>query len=173
MLAAMKAGKQNMAATLAKLSKAGLIDPKMLKLCEKAGACNSQGLMAFLKENAGCMGTECALSAFCRTPGSGGVSRGRGDAPMTWTDSSSEQNVAFKEEALPPASLQALKDSIQAGITMAAPPTEQQNGQSGDGTLDSAAGGSGEAHTQQLLPRHRGVVKRYFERQQDDQATSP
>jgi hypothetical protein len=163
---ALKEGKFEITKDMAGLCKAGLIDPNNLKICLSPNAGDSQGLVAFLKANAGSMGMKDAFNAYCSNPGSGGVSRGRGDAPMTWGDESSKEGAKFKEQVLPPASMQALRESMKMGVSTAAPTVEQSGETSTGGALESAAAGSGEAVTEKILPRHRGVVKRYFEREE-------
>jgi hypothetical protein len=72
--------------------------------------------------------------------------------------------MKFKEEALPPAELEALKGSRLAGLSREAPTVEKGGTPSKSGALQGAAAGTGSAHTQVVLPRHRGAVERYFER---------
>jgi hypothetical protein len=165
LLKALKENKANISNCLARLCKAELVDLDTLKLCEKLGTCNSQGLIAFLNENADRMGVCDAVSLYCQYPGRGGISRGRGDAPMTWTDGSTEEGATFKEQVLPPASLAALKESMMLGVSVGAPSVEKNLPSSGPGVLNSATAGSGEAFKHTILPRHKGAVKRYFERQ--------
>lgn len=164
LLKALNENKANMSDCLAKLCSAGLVNPEMLKLCNKLGECNSKELMAFLNENANSMGMCDAVSLYCQCPGKGGIDRGRGDAPMTWTDGSDEQGASFKEEVLPPASLEALKESLTLGVSFGAPSVDKNSQSSSADALNSATAGSGEALTHTILPRHKGVVKRYFER---------
>jgi hypothetical protein len=164
LLQALKSSKADISNCLKRLCDAELIDVGTLKLCEKLGRCNSEGLIAFLNENASCMGMCDALSAHCQCPGKGGITRGRADAPMTWTDGSTEQDAAFKEQVLPPASLEALKESLMVGVSADAPLVEESSETSGAGVLESAAAGSGEAFTHTILPRHKGAVRRYFDR---------
>lgn len=165
LLKALKENKGKLASSLANLRKCRLVDAETLRLCEKLGTCNSSGLVAFLNENARSAGMCDAVLLYCMNPGRGGIDRGRGDAPMTWTDGSDEENVTFKEQVLPPASLAALKDSMVFGLSVGAPSVEENLPTSGTGALDSATAGSGEAFSHTILPRHRGAVKRYFERE--------
>jgi gas vesicle protein len=155
---ALKQHKGDISKRLGKLRDAGLIDLKRLKQCEKAGQCDSEGLAEFLKENAGNM----TVTEMMNSWGRGGVDRGRGDAPMTWTDRSSERGAKFKEQVLP-SSLAGLKDSELVGRSTGAPGIEK-NGPQQAGALKGAAAGGGSAFTQTVLPRHRGAVNRYFER---------
>ena len=97
--------------------------------------------------------------------GKGGVDRGRGDAAMTWTDGSSEKDARFKEKVLPPSSVAGLNDSQLVGLSASAP-TADTSGVAAHGALNSAASGGGSAYTQTILPRHRGAVRRYFDRPQ-------
>ena len=143
---------------MGRLREAGLIDLKTLKLVEKAGECDSGGLAQFLKENAGDM----TVTEMLKSWGRGGVDRGRGDAPMTWTDRSSEHGAKFKEQVLP-SSLADLKDSELIGRSAGAPGIEK-NGPQQSGALKGAAIGGGSAFTQTVLPRHRSAVNKYFER---------
>lgn len=155
---ALKQHKGEFSKRLGKLRDAGLIDLKTLKQVEKAGQCDSAGLAEFLKENAGNM----TVTEMMNSWGRGGVDRGRGDAPMTWTDRSSERGAKFKEQVLP-SSLADLKDSELIGRSTGAPGVEK-NGAQQAGALKGAAAGGGSAFTQTVLPRHRGAVNRYFER---------
>ncbi|MBN2021130.1 MAG: hypothetical protein JW749_13005 [Sedimentisphaerales bacterium] len=168
-LSALKEFKGDISQATDKLCKAGLIDPNALQVCNQLADANAAGLIAFLKENADKMGMSEAISAYCSSPGSGGVSRGRGDAPMTWADESSKEGAVFKERVLPPAAMQALRDSIKMGFSPVAPSVEQgiEKPVAG-GVLDEAPAGSGEAFKQKIMPRHRSVVQRYFEREKQD-----
>ncbi len=98
-------------------------------------------------------------------PGRGGLNRGRGDAPMTWKDPSSEEGSKFEEQTLPPASLAAIRDSQVVGASVGAPTLDDGGGASSGGALAGAAAGGGSANTQVILPEHRGSVQRYFERE--------
>jgi hypothetical protein len=165
---ALRGGKEDLARMLEKLSEARLIDPELLKACEKAGQCDGAALTKLLKEASGKM-TIGEMMAKCRgktdkdRPGRGGLTEGPGAAELTWGDKSSAEGVKFKEEALPPAAVKALKESRLAGLGKEAPPDEK-GGPSQPGALGQAAAGGGSANTQVILPRHRPAVERYFER---------
>jgi DNA-binding transcriptional ArsR family regulator len=160
--AALGKSKGKLSERLAKLRDAGLIDLKTLKQCENAGKCDSAGLAAFLAENAGDTSVADLVGAWS-APGRGGVSRGRGDAPMTWSDGTSERGAKFKEQVLSPSVLAGLKDSQLVGRSVGAPSVEK-TGAARSGALSGASSGGGSAFTQSVLPRHKGAVKRYFER---------
>jgi predicted transcriptional regulator len=163
---AQAAGKHKSAlnSKLSKLAKSGAINPNALKGGAKGNKRDNAGLAQFLKENAQKMSVEEAVAGWCENPGKGTPSRGRADAAMTWTDGSSEKNAKFKEKILPPASVAGLNESELVGMSAAAP-TVDQTAVAAHGALNRAATGGGSAHTQTVLPRHKGAVKRYFERQ--------
>jgi predicted transcriptional regulator len=146
---------------LSKLARSGVIDPKSLKSGAQGDRLDNSGLAKFLKENAGKISVDEATLQW--RAGKGGLDRGRADAAMTWTDGSSEKGAKFKEKVLPPSSLAGLKDSQLVGLSATAPQVAT-DGVAAHGALNSAASGGGSAYTQTILPRHRGAVKRYFER---------
>jgi hypothetical protein len=165
LMAGLKDGKSELAKKLAKLAKEGLIDLEQLELCEKAGECDTEGLADFLKESGV---SDELLDAFAELdmPGRGGVTRGPGAASMLWKDPSTEEGVKFKEEVLPPSSLESLKDSVRAGLSAGAPQKGKgSKDTASSGALDGAASGGGSASTQVVLPRHRQAVERYFDRE--------
>ncbi len=149
---------------LSKLNQAGMIDSKSLKSGAQANRRDNSGLAQFLKENAERMSVEDAVGEWCENPGRGGITRGRADAAMTWTDGSSEKDAKFKEKQLPPSAVAGLKDSELVGLSASAPTVETNV--AAHGALNNAAKGGGSAYTQTVLPRHKGAVKRYFERVQ-------
>jgi hypothetical protein len=146
-----------------RLGQFGRINPNSLKGGAQANRRDNSGLARFLKENAEKMSVDEATLQWCT--GKGGVDRGRGDAAMTWTDGSSEKDARFKEKVLPPSSVAGLNDSQLVGLSASAP-TAETSGVAAHGALNSAASGGGSAYTQTILPRHRGAVKRYFDRPQ-------
>jgi hypothetical protein len=169
-----KALSQSKAALNQKLSKLaqsgqlGRINPNSLKGGAQANRRDNSGLAKFLKENAEKMSIDEATLQWCDgrgDRGSGEVARGPGAAAMTWTDGSSEKGARFKEKVLPPSSVAGLNDSRIVGLSASAP-TASTNGAAAHGALNSSASGGGSAYTQTILPRHKGAVKRYFDRPQ-------
>ncbi len=163
---ALSQGRSALNQKLSKLGQSGQsrrINPNSLKGGAQANRRDNSGLARFLKENAEKMSVDEATLQWCA--GRGGVDRGRGDAAMTWTDGSSEKDARFKETVLPPSSVAGLKDSQLVGLSASAP-TADKSGVAAHGALNSAASGGGSAYTQTILPRHRGAVKRYFDRPQ-------
>jgi hypothetical protein len=169
---ALRGSRQDLGKMLEKLSEARLIDPELLKACEKAGMCDGKCLADLLKGD-GKMGVK-EMVGKCQGPGKdklksgrpgrGGTTEGPAASELTWGEKTSEEGVKFKEEALPPAAVKALKDSRLAGLGKQSPPEEKAGGPSLPGALGQAAAGGGSANTQILLPEHRATVGRYFER---------
>lgn len=160
---ALSQGKSSLKEKLSKLSQSGMINPNSLKGGAQANRRDNSGLARFLKENAEKISVEEATLQWCE--GKGGVDRGRGDAAMTWTDGSSEKDAKFKEKVLPPSSVAGLNDSQLVGLSASAPAADP-SGVAAHGALNNTASGGGSAHTQTILPRHRGAVRRYFDRPQ-------
>jgi hypothetical protein len=157
-----KALNQNRSASdrrLSKLNQKRLIDSKPGATAERR---DNSGLARFLQENAQRMSVEDAVAAWCERPGKGGITHGGVDAAMTWTDGTSEKNAKFKEKELPPSAFIGLKDSQLIGLS-ASEPTVQETVVAHGALIDAAKGG-GSAHTATILPRHKGAVKRYFDR---------
>ena len=89
------------------------------------------------------------------------MTRGRGDAPITWGDESDAANTKFKEVVLPPGSLDEQSQETVA-VTPAAPEvapaeTAPRNARR---LIDPASGK--ETWNRKLRPRHRKVVRKYF-----------
>lgn len=95
-------------------------------------------------------------------PGRGGVSRGRGDAELTWGQESDEQGIKFQAVVLPPGFAEDPQADVQ-GVRLTAPqvdpaaPSERAAARS----FDPATGR--ETWDRSLRPRHKGVVKQYFQ----------
>jgi len=174
----LRLSKDELAELLKRLNEGELIDIETLDLNAELGECDADGLARFLAENPGNMSVGELVDLWNGgllggegpgqdngdgLPGRGGVSRGRADASMTWGDESSDEGAKFKEIVLPPAAVGKIKESIVAGVSKGAP-TIETGGPSEPGALSGAATGSGSAHTHTVLPRHRGAVRRYFER---------
>lgn len=151
--------KGEIARRLGKLREANLINLGTMKKCEGTGDVDADGLAAFLAEN----GENMSVAEIMGLWGKGGVDRGRGDAPMTWTEGTSEQGAKFKEHVIPPSAIAGFKDSQLVGRSAGAPSIEK-GGAAKSGALGGASAGGGSAFTHTILPRHKGAVKSYFER---------
>lgn len=162
LLRSIQFNKDRLGQVTGKLAKLKLIDAKQLAACKKAGECpNSNALAAFLCESGGECDSFCLLAAsYCR----GGVTRGRGDAPMTWTDPSAEAGAKFQEEVLPPSAR--LSDAQLVGVSRAAPDLSGEDVVVEHGALANAPARGGSAHSQTVLPRHQTTVRRFFAREE-------
>jgi hypothetical protein len=180
---ALRGSKQDLERALEKLSEARLIDSEMLRAAQKAGEWDRAALAALLKGEGGKLAVAEMLAAARGkgdqpgpgkegpgkgkvkggSPGKGGLTEGPGAAELTFGDKKSEAAARFKEQALPPAALRALKESRLAGLDKEAPKAGKAEA-SRPGALGQAAAGGGSANTQVILPRHRAVVERYFTR---------
>lgn len=159
LLSAIQFNKADLSRTLTNLANLKLIDPKMLGQCQNVGTCpNPDALAAFLCNSTNACDFAGLAMSYCR----GGLTRGRGDAPMTWKDETAEQGVKFKEEALPPSVV--LSDAQLVGVTRAAPQLSNEEVAAGHGALASASAGGGAAHSRVVLPRHKQTVQRFFKR---------
>jgi hypothetical protein len=161
LLKAIQSGKGRMGQALTNLAELKLIDAALLGKC--AGACqggDTNGLAAFLSE---CESTN-ASAGLKLSYGRGGRDRGRGDAPMTWSEGTSEEDARFKAEALPRNAASLSQAAPLVGISRTAPQLTDAQESIAAGVLNPAARGGGSAQSQQVLPRHKPAVERYFKR---------
>lgn len=160
--AAAKSGKDALAKSAKNLHNAKLIDADQLKACE-GGKPDPDGLAKYLAKNAGKKGLKDGLREV--QEGNGGVNDdGPGDTPLNFGDRSTADGTKFKEEALPPSELAALKESQLTGVGKAAPKRDPNAAPPQAGGLTGAAAGGGSANAAPVLPQHRGAVGRYFDR---------
>lgn len=157
-LAEAKAGRLD---KLRKLAQKGLVDPKALKDAEARAGQGRPSLSKFLAQNPPERPAGEPVSGPGPRPGTGDVTRGRGDAPMTWKDETPEAGARFREQALPPGSL---GESQLVGLSAAAPEPARRTAPAA-GAL-GASGAGAQAYVAPVLPRHRGAVRRYFERKE-------
>ena len=153
--------------TLRQLAEAGMIDGMPPEDMPPAGGEGQdvEGLIDFLEENEGDGSIAELVEAWQRQgPGRGGVTRGRGDAEMTWSDGTSADGAKFKPKVLPPAAVASLKKSLLAGVSAGSPGKGGPRTADAGGALSGATKGGGSAHAHAILPRHRRAVRRYFDR---------
>jgi len=166
---------EEMSRTLDELAEAGMIEGMPQEGppsqgaegqgAEGQGGEGQGGLMDFIEGNQGGGSIEELVEAWRRTgPGRGAVDRGRGDAAMTWSKGTDADGAKFKPQALSPAAVAALKESKLTGVSLGRPTEATKRSDDGSGALSGAAAGGGSAHTHVILPRHRGTVRRYFDR---------
>lgn len=124
----------------------------------KLGQCQGQCTMCGQQ----CEGGLCAHCAGGQIPGRGGVSRGRADAELTWGEEADEQGVKFKEIVLPEGYLEQPHDEV-LGIKLTAPREEEVGTAARGAARDVDAATGRESVTRKLRPRHKDVVKQFFD----------
>ncbi|VTR94997.1 Uncharacterized protein (Fragment) OS=uncultured bacterium GN=ACD_39C01427G0001 PE=4 SV=1 [Gemmata massiliana] len=158
--AAAKSGKGSISKMGKKLYNAKLIDADQLKACE-GGQCDSDALAKYLVKN-----KKTSLKEGLKDQeGNGGLGDdGPGNTALNFGDRANEDGTKFKEEALPPSELSALKESQLSGVSKLPPKRDTNAGAPQSGGLTGAAVGGGSANAAPVLPQHRGAVGRYFDR---------
>ncbi len=160
----LKSLRMKMAAKLKRLQASGMTTAQLGDVSSSSAAKpEDSGLKAFLKANAENL-TMADISALCQNPGRGGVDRGRGDAIMTWKAPTSDKGARFRDVTTPLAGVAGIEESQPLGVTLAAPPPDQALPLIKSGALNEAAAGGGSALIHQVRPRHKGAVRRYFNR---------
>ena len=172
----LKKNEAEIAEGLKQLADAGLLDAGAVKKAENMGqnaAEAAKELSEFLKNAGDGIPMEQRLDEWgkcaggvCDGEGDGEITRGGGRAPLDLSNKANDDGTAFTPETLPPAQLEALKKSRLVGTSAAAPTLTKEDGASSGGQLGNAASGGGSASKHAVLPRHQGVVKRYFDREQ-------
>ncbi len=148
LLSAIQFNKINLGKAMTNLANLRLIDAKLLSQCQNAGQCNNtNALAAFLSTCTNA--SQCNLASLCY--GRGGPGGGGGTGPMTWQEKSSEDNLKFKEDVLPPSAR--LSDAQFVGVSRAAPDLSGEEVVASHGALASAQGSGGGANAQVILPR--------------------
>ena len=121
---------------------------KYLKQCEGSGECSGDSLMALLVK--------------CKTPGSGGVSRGPGAAALSWVTEAELDGARFTGESVE--GQVDPTDSITLATLPRAPGPDDEGTASAGGALQDLGPASASGRSAVVLPRHRDVVRRYFDR---------
>lgn len=82
-----------------------------------------------------------------------------------FTKEADEEGAEFKAKFLPPADLEAFRNSQKIGASISAPDVSEESeaNRSTGGVLENT-GGTGTAHRNVVYPQHRGTVSRYFEK---------
>ena len=95
-------------------------------------------------------------------PGNGGISRGRGDAPMTWQDRElNKDDVKFKALTLPADAVNSLKKSKLLGVSYGEAKV-QPDAEISTGHLSGVTVKGTKTNRFILMPKHRTVIKKYF-----------
>lgn len=151
----------------AALAKKGLLDGKALaKLGELAKLDDFEPTEHVCDENCGtkpggkCQGLGRGWLLEGAGAGRGGVSRGRGDAEMTWGEETPGETDRFAAKTLPDARYADPENSGIIGLGAAAPPVDPQAEAAGSGAIEGSGGQS--AWRRRLAPHHRDAVKTWF-----------
>lgn len=153
--------KNDMVRKLAQLSESRMADGKTCENASEKAKQGNEALAEFLEDKKKEL-TASEISIYCKWPGKGPPTRGRADAPMTWKDETEEHGARFNEQILPVTAVP--EDITLVGFSKAAPKINEEGAATRPGTLAGTSGGNGSAIVHRTLPRHRGAVKRYFER---------
>ena len=81
---------------------------------------------------------------------------------MIWGDESDKANTKFKEVVMPPGFLDKPRDEIM-GITRTSPETAPSDTAPRAAARDTGAASGTETWNRTIAPRHRSVVRRYFQ----------
>lgn len=164
-LDALRRRKEEIREMLQQLEKNGMLDQSALEECDRQGECNSKGLAEFLQENANRQSVPESVRTWSRT-GEGAPEEGPGARGMDfWDTPTPEEGANFKEEILPVSQLPDLHQGSQLlGEIREDPETQEKTAATESGVLDQSRSGDGSASRHTILPQHRAIVKRYFER---------
>ncbi len=172
--------KQQLQQTLQKMQEAGLTNQKAMQQAEAAAQKgDSKGLSQYLQQNPGQGLSPGAMAAAGQGqgqgpgqgqgdgPGAGGVSRGPGHAALQFNKQTADAERDFREVLLPQSALDPASTSIPIASSPGLP--DEPGAAIGGGgvpgsVLAGAAAGGGSAVRQEIRPRHREAVSRYFER---------
>lgn len=94
------------------------------------------------------------------TPGSGGITRGRGDAALEYTNRTDGATDPFEAKELPQAEYLDQESTAVVGVG-AADPTVDPSG-TGSGLVDTQASTGKTAWKRRVAPRHREAVRGFF-----------
>ncbi len=134
--------------------------------CQKCGSSECDGGQCSGEGTCSSCGAQCegGLCATCsgNKPGRGGVSRGRADAELTWGDESDDAGVKFKETVLPPGLVDQPKDET-VGVTRSAPEVDPSASAERGAAREVDPTTGRETWNRTLRPRHRSVVRQYFD----------
>lgn len=130
------------------------------KECDKLGKCRGkcQGQCSGNCDKEG----ECEGQCQGNRPGRGGTTRGRADAELTWGDESDLNGTKFKETILPPGFNELPKDEV-VRVDLTAPQIEDTAASAKTAGREQGPASGRATWNRSLSPRHRDVVRKYFE----------
>ena len=159
------------AGKLNRLVEAGLADPLKGRQLAELSAAEWRAAPPQHEHDKHCTGGACsgglggmmagAAAGAGSSPGRGGITRGRGDAALTYSGDTPEADRDFAAQQLPSTAPLSLEWSTTA-IGLAEPQADPVESQSAGSAGEEGAGAA--AWQRRLAPHHRDVVKRFFER---------
>ena len=166
---ALTAGVEKLDEQLSELREKGLLSEQTLAECRRAGESgdkgSGEGLAKYLKAHAGQMAVDEAVASWMEG-GRGGRTRGGGPSRMTFNDEpASSHGIKLQPKVLPPGGIDPVRTKL-VGLSAANPTVNKKAKPSTGNALDNAHGNGGSANKQPILPRYRGTVRRYFNRDQ-------
>ena len=94
-------------------------------------------------------------------PGKGNITRGRGDAAISYGDESTKDDTKFKESILPPGMLDKPRDE-SVGVSASVPEVKPADSAPRSRARKNNPSSGRETWSRELRPRHRKVVRKYF-----------
>ena len=135
-----------------------LLESEHQKLSDLRGKC--QGGQC---KSGQCQGGQCKSGqANSNRPGRGGVTRGRGDAELTFGDESDEDQAKFKETVLPKGLGDESKDEV-VSIQKRDPTVQPIDPAARTAARGGEAASGSTTVNRNLSPRHRNVIRKYFD----------
>ena len=142
--------REGLASRFGELAASGAFDPEALSRIAEglAGLGGGEG------------GSEARVASGEGEPGSGGISRGRGDAELLFEGETEEQAGRFAERALPAATQMDREHSELVARGEALPEVAPEEGAAGDSRTSESTGAG--AWRRRVAPRHRRAVREFF-----------
>jgi hypothetical protein len=134
----------------------GLMDEKLMQELQEFLDQEADRLAEMRKQHGGQQGG-------LRRGGNGGIQRGPGDADINWGDESSLEGTKFKETVLPPGSLDDPSNEV-VGVSLTRPNDSPAEFAPRGAARDKTSASGDEARTRNVRPRHRNVIRRYFDK---------
>jgi hypothetical protein len=162
--------KEQLERLIKKLKECGLSKCNSGSSCKQGGKNvmvtreNFEELMKMLDEESKGK-SECENSMSClMMVCTGGINRGRGDAPMTWDNKELDKNdVKFKALTLPVDAVNNLNKSKLLGVSYGEAKV-QPDAKISTGHLSGVEVKGTETNRYILMPKHRAVIKKYFDK---------
>jgi len=153
--------------SIKRLCSGKMLRPSVLKKCRSCSKCSKGKLAEYLKK---CNSKRCNFLAqslcACNLPCNGSVSRGRGDASMTYKARASNANgMTFQDHFLPEGFINGREESMLLEESFAAP--SSKDGEiSISGSLKNVKSGQSASYRHAVLPKHKKIIRQYFNTEQ-------